>query len=353
MPFEPIAMKQQSPEDELERLDLAANRYELQGLDRTHAWHRASLDRFLESWPTAWGDNLKIVIYGEFTPPAKDLAFPTLGITINREPVQNFGMGITALDAVVTVNKKTMAGLVDAAHRINTLLGAWTLLHWGNGKCNWWSHLTHPFFGRASTAFDNLQPPSDLACAISKIEQFPTKLRSKVEAALFWIRASLSAGDYRNPGSILITYTSYWNAFECLLDAICICRPQAKTSKSEKQDQINQFLGDNPNRLTASDIAECYRQIVSPGLLAKARHALNICFPTEGEEYVNECFLREPRKARLYDVRNAINHGDIDAENPDELMRVEARLHRLWMIVWKMFGRLIPFGAPVDPKMQE
>jgi hypothetical protein len=51
-----------------------------------------------------------------------------------------------------------------------------------------------------------------------------------------------------------------------------------------------------------------------------------------------------PKEERLYDIRNAINHGDVDAENPNELLRLEARLRRLWLILWRMFGPFV--GAP-------
>jgi hypothetical protein len=88
---------------------------------------------------------------------------------------------------------------------------------------------------------------------------------------------------------------------------------------------------------------------VNPGFVGKASHALRECFPNEAETYIDECFKAEDRRKRLYDIRNAINHGEVDAENPDELIRIESRLKLLWMIVWRMFGRIVPFPAPVDP----
>jgi hypothetical protein len=54
------------------------------------------------------------------------------------------------------------------------------------------------------------------------------------------------------------------------------------------------------------------------------------------------------RQQRLYQIRNDINHGSVDAENPTELVRVEARLRMLWLIVWRMFGCFLPFPAPAD-----
>ena len=76
-----------------------------------------------------------------------------------------------------------------------------------------------------------------------------------------------------------------------------------------------------------------------------------MCFSDTGNRYIEECFELSPPEDRLYDIRNAINHGDIDAENPEELLRVEARLHRLWMVIWRMFGWFIPFPTPVDTEL--
>ena len=111
---------------------------------------------------------------------------------------------------------------------------------------------------------------------------------------------------------------------------------------------IEEFVAERGGRLTTKDIQQCYQEIVNPGLVAKAGHAVRICFGEDAEADISECFLRPDRRNRLYDIRNAINHGDIDAENPEELLRVEARLTKLWFIVWGMFGCFIPFTVPVD-----
>jgi hypothetical protein len=143
-------------------------------------------------------------------------------------------------------------------------------------------------------------------------------------------------------------FSTYWNAFECLVDAVLLIRPRQKTSKSEKQAAIDSFMAARSGQLTIADIVECYQQIASPGLVTKATHVFEVCFPQHAELYVNECFKMKPNRDRLYDIRNAINHGDIDAENATELVRVEARLRRLWMIVWRLFGQLIVFPAPAE-----
>ena len=122
----------------------------------------------------------------------------------------------------------------------------------------------------------------------------------------------------------------------------------ARCPRTEKQAKIDKFLTDLDGKLKPSDVSECYRTIVNPGFVGKAKHALQQCFPEEAGEYANECFHRPDRENRLYDIRNAINHGDIDAEHPEELLRVDSRLPKLWMIVWRMFGRLVPFKSPIE-----
>jgi hypothetical protein len=92
---------------------------------------------------------------------------------------------------------------------------------------------------------------------------------------------------------------------------------------------------------------------VNPSFVGEASPALRVCFEEEADHYIRECFTLPRRQDRLYDIRNAINHGDIDAENANELLRVESRLHRLWMIIWRMFGRLVPFPAPMDGQLMK
>jgi hypothetical protein len=101
-------------------------------------------------------------------------------------------------------------------------------------------------------------------------------------------------------------------------------------------------------RLDAAAVAECYKTFVDPGFVAKASHALKVCFPERAEQYVVKCFRMKPEQDRLYNIRNAINHEDIDADNPSEILRVEDRHSRLWMIVFGMLGLIIPIDRPLD-----
>jgi hypothetical protein len=138
----------------------------------------------------------------------------------------------------------------------------------------------------------------------------------------------------------------YWNAFECLVDAVCILRPQPKLSKEEQQEKIDDFFADRA--LNPATISECYRSFIDRGFVGKATHTLEQCFPDRAGAYVFECFKIKPEQDRLYNIRNAINHGDIEAENLEELIRVEDKQWRLWMIVFGILGQIIPVPKPVD-----
>jgi hypothetical protein len=128
---------------------------------------------------------------------------------------------------------------------------------------------------------------------------------------------------------------------------VCIARPRERITKEEKQVQIDQFLAGRGHKLTAADVDEL-RRIVDPSFRDKASYALRQWLPDSAEKYIYECFGAKPEEDRLYQIRNAISHGDIDASNPEELIRVTDKQLRLWMIVFQMLGRFIPIPTPVD-----
>jgi len=319
-----------------------------EGLKWGHAWSKACLEHSIttQDWPTKWGNDLRVLIYGDFKPPTKDLVVPELGITVHHKKMENtvISSALCVLEATAQIREKSAPAILDAIRRINVLLGSWTLVSWGNSGCGWWSYITHDTGGGVLEQFDH----TDLSVAVQGVLRLPAPVRQRLDAALYWVREprSLLMEHYRS--DILRRYSAYWNAFECLVEAILIQRPQKKSSKKEKQTLIDEFLAERNGKLSRSDVERCYQEIVNPGFVGKARHALHVCFPEHATEYTNECFQLPDRPNRLYDIRNSINHGDIDAENPEERLRVNARLSKLWMIVWGMFGRLVPFPAPVD-----
>jgi hypothetical protein len=52
------------------------------GLSHWVALDRAYREYLIAHWPPAWGDDLKVLIFGDFDAPDHDLDCPSLGITV-------------------------------------------------------------------------------------------------------------------------------------------------------------------------------------------------------------------------------------------------------------------------------
>jgi len=122
------------------------------------------------------------------------------------------------------------------------------------------------------------------------ILKLPAEVRRKLEAALFWVREPRNLLLESYSPDFLRVYSSYWSAFECLVEAVGILKPRPKLTKSEKQAQIDKFVRQRDGKLTAEDIQDCYYNFVNPGLVGKASHALSVCFGNEGERYAESAF---------------------------------------------------------------
>jgi hypothetical protein len=112
-----------------------------QGMDSSLAFGKAYLEKRISEWPNAWGENLHIIVFGDFLQPECDLIFEEFGITIFKEKVENSiaVKAVCVLKAVVTIPSRTVESLVSASTRINNLLGILSLVGWGNGSLGWWS----------------------------------------------------------------------------------------------------------------------------------------------------------------------------------------------------------------------
>lgn len=337
---------QDGPGDRLTRLGKRIEELEGEGLGLSWAMAQAEMELRIAEWPEEWKESLKILIYGDFRQPARELHFESLGITVHPEPRSNtvVGPSLCVLNASVEVSERTLAGLNDAARRINALLGAWTLWGHGNAAFGWWSHLTH---GSPSSAIVDLEL-GRLPETLSTLENLPPEIARKVRSALYWVRDSRAQFTEQHKNNVLRMYAAYWNAFECLVDAVLKRHPQTKLKKKDKEEYLKRLIEERDGALTLSDIDKCYREIVNPGLAGRAKHALVVCFPEHGARYAEECFFRTDKSNRLYDIRNAINHGDIDAENVEGLARVQGRLGLLWRIVWRMFSKFILIPSPIE-----
>ena len=316
------------------------------GIREGHARGLAQLEMRIAQWPSGWGDDLLVLIYGDFNPPTAEMEFPNLGITIEPEKVANsiIKSALCVLKARVKIPDRSVKALVDAAARINTLLGVLAVLNWGNSGSGWWSHVTH---GSISGVMPKVEPDR-VQKVVEALEKLPLPVARKVKSAMYWIREPRNLVMEGHRSDVLRVYAGYWNAFECLVEAVCLLRLQPKLGRAEKQADIDALVTARNGKLDAAAISECYKAFVDPGFVAKASHALRVCFPDRADQYVVECFRMKPEQDRLYSIRNAISHGDVDADNQSELLRVENRHRRLWMIVFGMLGLIIPIDRPLD-----
>lgn len=319
-----------------------------QGLSFLSASAQAYMEQGIAHWPEEWGDDLEFLIYGDFQPPSRELALKSLGIIVYPEPQDEwlFKTARTVLRAKVKVAEKTITGVIGAVKRINILLGAHHLVEWGNEAIGWWSQITH-FKGRGGFGrpFD-LRP---VAATVESLLRLQDDVRKKVEWAMFWTHAAKQpSNEIASSDVVFRRYTAYWNALECLVDAVSLLHPTPNISKTEKQRRIDQFFSDAKAKPTIQDIEECYRTIVDPGFVAKARHVFWLCFEDDADRYVRECFKAKNRKNSLYDIRNSINHADVDPSDPFQTARVQQAAGRLHTIVWRLFGQILHFYVPDD-----
>jgi len=108
-----------------------------EGRDVSYAAGMAHLEYLLAiPWPTDWGDDYQVLLYGDFDPPAKDLEFPSLGIRVLADPIEGsvIATAKTVLAARISIKERSVAEIANATRRVNILIGTWTLLTWGNAS---------------------------------------------------------------------------------------------------------------------------------------------------------------------------------------------------------------------------
>lgn len=315
-------------------------------LDSGHAAQRAHLEELIRKWPSGWGNDLVVVIYGDFVPPDSEVRDERLRITVHPEKLENTVVrsALCALKATIAIDDKSIESILDAIRRLNLLLGAMTLTSWGNNQVGWWCHLTHGNDAGISTDWkiDEILNVTNNLCDLR------ADVQQRVSAALYWMRANPVLILQQNGMPVFRSYTDRWNAFECLVEAVLLLQPEPSVPKAEKQQAIDSYIQERASKLSPGDIDDMYHSIINPGFVGKAKHVLRVCFQKDADAYIYECFERTDTENRLYQVRNSINHGDIDVEKPEEVMRIQSRLSRLHMMLLQMFGRLVPYSCPAN-----
>jgi hypothetical protein len=286
------------------------------GLNLLRAHGIAWLEHRLREWPEIWGNDLEIYVYGDFEPLSDPWLVPSLGIVVQPERIETpLVPGRTVHKARVKVDSRTIQALIDATRRINVLLGSFTLATLGATSIGWWSLVTHELGATVAVPLAT----ADVAQAVEQILSLPRDVRKRVDAALYWIREPQLSLEEAYRGSILRIYSGYWNAFECLVEAVRVIHPERGLTRERKKLK----------KARMSDRAE---------------YALRMCLGSAADRSISECFRAAPKEDQLYQIRNAINHGAIDAENPSELIRVESRLPELQGITWQMFAFVLRAG---------
>ncbi|MBC7833574.1 MAG: hypothetical protein H7Y88_00555 [Phycisphaerales bacterium] len=117
---------------------------------------REHLEMDLANWKEDWGNQLPVLIYGDFISPTETLCFAELGITVEPKPIKDSNVrAICVLQARVIIAEPTIDGLADAAARMNKLLGALAALN-GGGAMGWWSSIIHV---RSGGMMPKFEPP--------------------------------------------------------------------------------------------------------------------------------------------------------------------------------------------------
>ncbi len=333
-----------SKKSDTERLDrILERRRELtkSGLDNLHASSRAFIESLIDQLPERQGDNLRIIIYGDFEPPSNDLRIESLGITVYPKIIESERNVIPSLfrrlEATVEIYENSYDGLIDVAKRVNILLGAFQLVTPGTGSFGWWSYFTHDTGAGAHTELDNPSIP----IFVEYIFNLPEEISKRIEGALYWIRDSnVGMMEFYRKNQFR-EFSSYWNAFECLVEAAgLIVKPKKLTSK-KKQTLIDNHFATKDGKVLLEDIIYCYDNIINYSFKQKARHALYLCCGKYADDYFVQCFSHPDKKQRLVEIRNAINHGRITVANRDELLRVESRFTHLHTIVRHMMTSIL------------
>ncbi len=320
------------------------------GLAFTHAHEKAWLEHRLEVGIDHRGMQIEFVLYGEFYKPDRIVDYPSIGVTIlTADASEELNTNaVCALKGSVRLFEPGLPGIRNAFERLSVLTGCMTILQCGDCGIGWSSHYT----AHGSTVQLARLDDAELTSAFEGLLSLPSATRQQVASALFWISHEPTLMRESHKNQLLKIYAGYWNAFECLVEAFLECKPMPKLSRSEKQSRIDAVVEAKGGKLAATDIEDLYRTLINVGLRGKARHVFTNFLPHDADRYMFECFESPIRMNRLYDIRNAINHGTIDFSDQDELMRIRPRLLQLKFIVLRMFGLLIPVRTPADTLYQ-
>jgi len=326
-----------------------------EGSSRVEAFGLAKLDMYIKGWPGAWGQGLQVAIYGDLEIET-DVNLPDLGITIKADKEvpkegKSFVFGAPyCYTATVQVLSKDTKGVLEGVDRLEKFLAAWRTADWGGSGISYWCHLLN---GSAQTMSCLDSGKLDgIIKALSTIARYTDHQQRLIWRAAWWLRQSRRSVFVDQNPSVFGEYLAYWNALECLTEAVCDRWNPPKTLTKLEKDKAIQEYENKHQALTSGDIVELYNKVVNPGLPRLIRHALTVCFGVVGEQYYAECFTKKPKYSRLHQVRNDIAHGNIVEYDLNARLRVETAQGRLWMIVNNMLALLARQAIALDREVR-
>jgi hypothetical protein len=253
------------------------------------------------------------LIFGDFKPPDQPLVFGQLRIIIEPEKLTDTVVrsALTVLKAHVAVPDKSVASVRDAVRRLNLLVGLLSYTNQG-APVRWWSYVTSSPGGGLSFKLGERNP--DLL--LSLLDLLDPDARRRVAAALYWIREPRGMILEYHRSDQLAVFAGYWNAFECLVDAVESLVPQPRPTRSDNVAAIRARCEKTGNSLGPGDIADLYREVVDPGLRHKAEHALRICLGDKAQHYLAQCFAYTPPVVSRLWWKGRMAHASGEFGNP-------------------------------------
>ena len=174
-------MTETPPDDFIRRV----REYQAEGYDSSHAFDLAAFEERVKQWPSGWGDDFVALVFGDFQPPAKEIVFDRLGITLEPEKLKGtvIKSALTVLRARVKVGEKSVAAVKDTARRLNLLVGILSYTSQG-APIRWWSYITTPTGGSLGFRLGDGNPEF----VLEAVDRLPPEIKHKVTAALYWLR---------------------------------------------------------------------------------------------------------------------------------------------------------------------
>jgi hypothetical protein len=288
-------------------------------------------ERFLQEFSAEYPENLEFNVYGELRVEQEDSPLSSEKLEITLLP----GKGEVGIHTVMKRSGQNVQSVAADIERIERFFDAMAL------ACQGRSILVEPRLRSARVAISApvdqglLDGATDVLLAV---EGLPIPQRPKVERALAWYRDSFRTRSPVNHFSML------WNALEILVSE----RDGPSPGGDDRLRAARTFLNERGDRLTLKDLNEVCFGILQESIPSRMKRGFQRILGNEAAEFIEKCFERRPLEARLWEVRNDINHGNIVERNSIQVARVIDAAIDLHPIVWKTVSRTLG----VDPRVR-